>query len=80
MSVSPESYRCDAAGCGKTRKNDANHWVSAIITKKSVRFVEGIRKKALHYCGLTCAMKGLQDWFFTLVNANKSKFSEPNDV
>jgi hypothetical protein len=66
MSALPESYRCD--GCGKSRENDANHWVSAFVSKKGIRFVNGIQAKARHYCGLTCALKALQDWFFILVN------------
>lgn len=62
MSSVPESFRCDS--CDKNRVDDVNHWLSAIVNEKGIRFAPGVIRGKKHYCGLTCATKAFMNWFY----------------
>lgn len=65
MSIVPTSAKCD--GCGKSRIEDSNHWLTIYIAQTNqskIIVVEGIKSNGQqHACGLQCALQLFSEWF-----------------
>ena len=62
--IIPASAKCD--GCGKSRRDDANHWRSLGVGGPILEIQDGINDTAIyHSCGDSCTLKLVSLWLAT---------------